>query len=106
MQQIMDIKKESNSEYVISTRNDSCVLIRNYQKTFELILKKLNIKNYRFHTLKHTFATNALELGMDIKTLSEILGHSSPTITLERYAHSRMDYKRDMIKKISSKYLK
>lgn len=100
------IKKESISEFVISTKNGTYILIRNYQKTFELILKKLNIKNYRFHTLRHTFATNALELGMDIKTLSEILGHSSPTITLERYAHSRMDYKYEMMQKISNKYLK
>jgi integrase len=50
--------------------------------------------------LRHTFATRAIECGMDIKTLSEILGHKNPTITLNRYAHSLMDHKREMMNKL------
>ena len=57
------------------------------------ILKELGIRDVKFHTTRHTFATRALEIGMDIKTLSEILGHASPTVTLNIYAHSLPEHK-------------
>ena len=44
--------------------------------------------------MRHTFATNAIELGFDVKTLSEILGHSKVEITLNKYVHSSIDRKR------------
>ncbi|MBO7525372.1 MAG: tyrosine-type recombinase/integrase, partial [Clostridia bacterium] len=53
-----------------------------------------------FHSLRHTFATRALECGMDIKSLSEILGHKNPNITLKRYTHSLYEHKADMMNKI------
>ncbi len=48
---------------------------------------------------RHTFATRALECGMDVKTLAEILGHKNATVTLNRYAHSLMEHKQDMMNK-------
>jgi integrase len=45
----------------------------------------------KFHAIRHTFATRALELGVDIKTLSEILGHANVSITLNTYNHSLME---------------
>lgn len=54
--------------------------------------------------MRHTFATRALECGMDVKTLSEILGHKSPTVTLERYAHSLLDHKKDMMNKLGKMF--
>ena len=74
---------------------------RSYQKTFELIQKKLHIPHKNFHALRHTFATRALEVGMDVKTVSEILGHKNPLITLSRYAHSLMSHKRMMMNKLA-----
>lgn len=76
------IKKESNSKYVITTRNSGMVGNRSYQRTFKFILKKVNVPYRNFHSLRHTFATNAIELGMDVKTLAEILGHTNAMITL------------------------
>lgn len=55
-----------------------------------------------FHTLRHTFATRCAEVGFEIKSLSEILGHSSVNITLERYVHSSMELKRDNMNKLSA----
>ena len=49
---------------------------------------------------KSVFATRALECGMDVKTLSEILGHKTPTVTLNRYAHSLMEHKADMMNRL------
>ena len=93
-------KKNSISQYVISTRSNTIVGTRSYQKTYERILKKLNIPYKNFHSLRHTFATRASEMGMDARTLSEILGHKNPMITLQRYTHSLMSYKMDFMNKL------
>ena len=60
----------------------------------------LNLENVHFHTLRHTFATRCIEVGCDIKTLSEILGHSSISMTMNRYVHPSLDLKRENIKKL------
>lgn len=96
------IRKQNSSQFIITTRNNNVVDIRSYQRTFERILIKCQIKYKNFHCLRHTFATRALELGVDIKTLSELLGHSNASITLNRYAHSMMNYKIQVMNKISS----
>ena len=46
------------------------------------------------------FAKALAECGMDVKTLSEILGHKNPTVTLNRYAHSLMEHKADMMNRL------
>lgn len=92
-------KKNSRSSYFVSAK-ENAVSVRSYQRSFELLLKKLKITHKGFHSLRHTFATRALECGMDVKTLSEILGHKNPTITLNRYAHSLMEHKQDMMNKL------
>lgn len=93
-------KSKSTSKFVIHTRNNTMVETRSYQRTFQSVLNKCKIKHYNFHCLRHTFATRALELGMDIKTLSEILGHTNVAITLNRYAHSLLEYKIQEMNKI------
>ena len=92
-------KKKSDSPFVVSA-NGKPVSVRSYQRSFELLLKKLKIPHKGFHSLRHTFATRALECGMDVKTLSEILGHKNPTVTLNRYAHSLMEHKTDMMNRL------
>ena len=74
--------------------------LRSYQKTFELLLKRLDLPRKGFHSLRHTFATRALECGMDVKMLSELLGHKNATITLNRYAHSLLEHKTDMMNRL------
>lgn len=94
------IKKRSLSAFVISRYNGKDVPLRSYQKTFERLLVRENIPHKGFHALRHTFATRALECGMDVKTLSEILGHKNATITLNRYAHSLLEHKQEMMNKL------
>jgi integrase len=97
---LKDMKRNSKSNRVIAGKNGKIVSVRSYQQSFECLLKNLHIAHKGFHSLRHTFATRAIECGMDIKTLSEILGHKNPTITLNRYAHSLMDHKREMMNKL------
>ncbi|WP_148511984.1 tyrosine-type recombinase/integrase, partial [Ruminococcus gauvreauii] len=65
------------------------------------ILKILNIPDVNFHVLRHTFATRCIENNFDIKALSEILGHSSVNITLNRYVHTSLEQKRRNMKKLN-----
>lgn len=67
------------------------------QYRFKKILRIVEIEDRNFHILRHTFATNCIENGMDVKSLSEILGHSDVKITLNRYVHPTMDSKRRQI---------
>ena len=96
---LKNVKKRSNSPFVVFA-NGKPVSVRSYQRSFELLLKKLKITHKGFHSLRHTFATRAIECGMDVKTLSEILGHKNPTVTLNRYAHSLMEHKADMMNRL------
>lgn len=84
----------------VIAQNGKPVTIRSYQRTFELLLKCQGIPRRGFHALRHTFATRAVECGMDVKTLSEILGHKNPTVTLTRYVHSLESHKREMMNKL------
>lgn len=94
------IRKRSKSSYIISGRDGRHVAIRSYQKSFERLLKREGISHHGFHALRHTFATRALECGMDVKTLSEILGHKNAKITLDRYAHCFFEHKRSMMDRV------
>lgn len=97
---LRELKKKSNSRYVIANRNGEPISIRSYQRSYELLLKKHNIAHKGFHYLRHTFSTRASECGMDVKTLADILGHENPTVTLKRYAHSLMEHKHEVINRL------
>lgn len=89
---------------------DDCFLLSGNQKItesrtmqyrFASVLKKAKLPSVNFHALRHMFATNCIALGFDVKTLSEILGHSSVQITLNRYVHSSMERKKSCMKLFS-----
>lgn len=65
------------------------------RKRLHAILERADCKHIRFHDLRHTFATMSLEHGMDIKTLSTIIGHASAETTLDIYAHSTDEMQRN-----------
>ncbi len=98
---LKELKNSSKSVFVVTGKTPSGAQVRSYQRTFERLLKRLNIPHKGFHALRHTFATRALEVGMDVKTLSEILGHRDPTVTLRRYAHSLMEHKAEMMNRLN-----
>ncbi len=71
------------------------------QKSFSSVVKKANIKNFRFHDLRHTVATRLVEKGIDLVVVQEILGHSKITTT-QRYAHPVPERKMQAIEILSS----
>ncbi len=97
---LKELKKSNRSNWVIVDNESKIISVRSYQRSFELLLKKLKIEHKGFHALRHTFATRALECGMDIKSLSEILGHKNTNTTLNRYVHSLLEHKQDMMNKL------
>lgn len=97
--ELKELKRKAKTPYVIESRGKP-VAVRVYQKSFETLINKLGIPHKSFHSLRHTFATRALECGMDVRTLAEILGHKNPTVTLNRYAHSLMEHKVAMMNKL------
>jgi len=99
---IMDFLKKlkgNSEEYVLSNSNNP-IEPRTMQYRFQKILKNVNLPSVHFHALRHIFATTCVKLGFDIKTLSELLGHSSVEITLNRYVHSDFEQKRAYMKRL------
>ena len=83
-------RKIVNSQWIFPSpqKEDSPLDPTAVRKKLAIVLKRAGCKHVRFHDLRHTFATNALEHGMDIKTLSAVIGHVSSATTLNVYAHA------------------
>lgn len=92
----------STERYVL--QNGKPMEPRTYQNKFYKYLQMAGIEKKNFHILRHTFATNCMNSGMDIKSLSEILGHSDVKITLNRYVHPTIETKRQHMNSLSVIY--
>lgn len=83
-----------DSKVFLSTGTTRFADPRTYQYRFRRLLETLEIRRVPFHGLRHTFATQCIRRGMDTKSLSEILGHATVEMTLNRYVHSSLETKR------------
>ena len=99
---LREYAREAKSKYVVENKKGERMSIRSYQYLFENLTRLSGVRKLNFHALRHTFATRALECGMDVKTLSELMGHSQTSMTLNLYAHSMMDTKITMMNKLSN----
>ena len=97
---ILASRKGEDEEYLLSG-NGKIVEPRRMQYYMKKLAEKLEMKNVTCHTLRHTFATRCVEFGVDVKTLSEILGHSSVQITMDRYVHPTMEMKKKSMEKMA-----
>lgn len=87
--------------YVLTGNKNKYVEPRTMQNRFKAIVERCGIRDAHFHTLRHTFATRCIEVGFDVKSLSEILGHANVSITLNRYVHPSMELKQKNMDKLS-----
>lgn len=95
-------KFQKSNGFVVPGKKYEYTDPRTLQNKFHKALISCGLKSTNFHALRHTFATRCIETGFDIKTLSEILGHSNVTITLNIYVHSSLEHKRKQIELLSS----
>lgn len=98
---ILKSYKEVSAGYLLTNSDQSYIEPRTMQNRFKRVLKNCSIENANYHSLRHTFATRCIELGFDIKSLSEILGHASVNITLNRYVHPSLELKRANMQRLS-----
>lgn len=98
---LLQENRKSDEAYVLTGMIKRFMEPRLLQNHFKKILSGLGIEHANFHALRHTFATRCVELGFDIKSLSEILGHSTVNITLNRYVHPSMDLKQKNMNMLS-----
>lgn len=100
LQEILRVcSKNSISNYVISDTSEF-VNPRTFEYRYHRILYKCSIDSINFHILRHTFASRCIAAGVDVKSLSEILGHGNVSITLNTYVHSSMEQKRVQLEKL------
>ena len=90
--------------YVFCQKNGQPYEPRTYQDLFKRCVRQAGIRDTNFHALRHTFATRSLEQGMDVVTLSRLLGHANPSITMDKYGHALDDHKRSSIGKLGGLY--
>lgn len=94
-------RQNAPNTYFLTGKTNLYVEPRTMQNRFKSTIKKAGIAPANFHALRHTFATRCIELGFDIKSLSEILGHASVNITLNRYVHPSMELKQKNMNMLS-----
>lgn len=99
--QLISAARCQGNTYFLTGLSNTFVEPRTLQNRFKVVIKTCNIDNANFHALRHTFATRCIELGFDAKSLSEILGHASVNITLNRYVHPSMDLKQKNMNMLS-----
>lgn len=87
------LKSKRANGAVLKQENGKQIEPRLMQMKFKKYTTDCGIENINFHSLRHSFATRCVEVGFDIKTLSEILGHSDVKTTLNKYVHSSMEQK-------------
>lgn len=97
--QILKAFQKEDEIFFASGTNDF-LKPRTLEYRFKQILKICNVKYVNFHALRHTFATTCIQAGVDVKSLSEILGHSNASITLNTYVHSSIEIKKEQLEKI------
>ncbi|MFH0764729.1 MAG: site-specific integrase [Candidatus Omnitrophota bacterium] len=99
---LISIPKHPNSPYIFY--NDDGRPYTNVRKSFDATLKKCDIIDFKFHDLRHTFASQLVMFGIDLKTVQELMGHKSIEMTL-RYSHLSPDHKKRAVDILGSRLI-
>lgn len=98
---ILEYRSISSSDYLVSD-NAAFVSPRTYEYRYHRVLDCCGVAPINYHALRHTFASRCIAVGVDVKSLSEVLGHGNSAITLNTYVHSSIDLKRCQLEKLDS----
>lgn len=102
LMEILENYKGTESGFLLTNSEKVVIEPRNMENQFRRALENSAVERANYHVLRHTFATRCVELGFDVKSLSEILGHSSVNITLNRYVHPSMSLKKENMERLFS----
>lgn len=105
LKSLLQTHKQERNNYILSN-NQHPVEPRLLRKRFNHILGKNKIMHYKFHSLRHTFATKCIEAKVDYKTISVLLGHSNINTTLNLYVHPNNSQKKKAINKLTAHILR
>lgn len=94
--------RSSPDHFILTDCAQSPMEPRTFQYQYKRCLAQAGLRYLNFHALRHTFATRCITIGMDPKTLSEILGHSDLKITLDYYFHSSFEFKKHQMERLTS----
>jgi len=100
--EILAANRQPDGCFFLTGLEQSYIEPRTMENHFNKVTDACGIADATVHTCRHSFATRAVELGFDIKTLSEILGHASVAITMNRYVHPSMQLKAQNMDKLCS----
>jgi len=95
--------KSIKNDLVFFNRNGKKILNSNLRLSFYRVMRKVGIKDFRWHDLRHTFATRLAQAGVDLYKVSKLLGHKNIRTT-QRYAHHCPDSLRDGVEILESDY--
>ena len=88
--------------FIFASEVGTVINSSNISRILRSCLKAASLKSCGVHALRHTFATNCIRAGVDVRTLAEIIGHTKLAFTLQQYVHSDMDTKRDAARRLES----
>jgi integrase len=88
--------------YVIATSTGKIVVQNSFYRIFQRMQEELEISPVTVHALRHTFATNLIKQGTDIKVVSQLLGHSSVRITYDTYVHTDLTHAIEAVNKLNT----
>lgn len=95
-------KENCPENFILTGRADDPMEPRTIQYRYKRCLERAGVPYLNFHALRHTFATRCITVGIDPKTLSEILGHSDIKITMDYYFHSSFEFKKNQIERLTA----
>ena len=99
---LIAVPKNPSSPYIFCHEDGKPYL--NVRKSFDAVLKKCDIIDFKFHDLRHTFASHLVMSGIDIKTVQELMGHKSIEMTL-RYSHLSPDHKKRAVEILGNRII-
>ena len=100
---IIKTLKKDDKFYILSNSSKP-IEPRTYRKFYNKFMKEVGVEPIKFHSLRHTFASMNIENGIDVKTISDILGHSDISITLQTYTHTTQKAKEKAIEKFNNMF--
>lgn len=100
----VNLMQNSEDDTYVLTGTKRYIEPNKYRLYYNKMLRQLGIKHLKFHCLRHTFATRCIECGCDYKSLSQILGHSNVSITMNLYVHPQMEMKRKCVEMLADYY--